>query len=82
MGKSLEERDKTLPRSVLKKTNSCLCASMGKFGYCEEAAGIVPGIHATSCVCRIGELQETLLSLGRKKNGNYSEAKTSWDLDG
>ncbi|XP_072786352.1 lysosomal cobalamin transporter ABCD4 isoform X5 [Taeniopygia guttata] len=30
---------------------------------------------------RIGELQETLLSLGRKKNGNYSEAKTSWDLD-
>ncbi|XP_064514756.1 lysosomal cobalamin transporter ABCD4 isoform X2 [Pseudopipra pipra] len=31
---------------------------------------------------RIGELQETLLSLGRKKNGNYSEAKTSWDLDG
>ncbi|XP_077036593.1 lysosomal cobalamin transporter ABCD4 isoform X1 [Agelaius phoeniceus] len=31
---------------------------------------------------RIGELQETLLSLGRKENGNYSEAKTSWDLDG
>ncbi|XP_063255056.1 lysosomal cobalamin transporter ABCD4 isoform X4 [Prinia subflava] len=31
---------------------------------------------------RIGELQETLLSLGRKKNGNYSEAKASWDLDG
>ncbi|KAM7108548.1 lysosomal cobalamin transporter ABCD4 isoform 2-T2 [Ciconia maguari] len=30
---------------------------------------------------RIGELQETLLSLGRKKNGNYSEAKASWDLD-
>ncbi|XP_030307442.1 ATP-binding cassette sub-family D member 4 isoform X5 [Calypte anna] len=30
---------------------------------------------------RIGELQETLLSLGRKKN-NYSEAKTSWDSDG
>ncbi|XP_057881835.1 lysosomal cobalamin transporter ABCD4 isoform X3 [Melospiza georgiana] len=30
---------------------------------------------------RIGELQETLLSLGRKENGNYSEAKTSWDLD-
>ncbi|XP_051476471.1 lysosomal cobalamin transporter ABCD4 isoform X7 [Apus apus] len=30
---------------------------------------------------RIGELQETLLSLGRKKN-NYSEAKASWDLDG
>uniref|UniRef100_A0A8U7MDV6 ATP binding cassette subfamily D member 4 n=1 Tax=Corvus moneduloides TaxID=1196302 RepID=A0A8U7MDV6_CORMO len=30
---------------------------------------------------RIGELQETLLSLGRKKNGNYSEARTSWDLD-
>ncbi|KAF4788545.1 ATP-binding cassette sub-family D member 4 [Turdus rufiventris] len=30
---------------------------------------------------RIGELQETLLSLGRKKNSNYSEAKTSWDLD-
>lgn len=55
---------------------------MSKFGYSEEAAGIVPGIHAASCVCRIGELQETLLSLGRKKNGNYSEAKTSWDLDG
>ncbi|XP_074886311.1 lysosomal cobalamin transporter ABCD4 isoform X6 [Buteo buteo] len=31
---------------------------------------------------RIGELQETLLSLGRKKNNNYSEAKASWDLDG
>ncbi|XP_054256046.1 lysosomal cobalamin transporter ABCD4 isoform X2 [Indicator indicator] len=31
---------------------------------------------------RIGELQETLLSLGRKKNDNYSEAKASWDLDG
>ncbi|KAM9290727.1 lysosomal cobalamin transporter ABCD4 isoform 2-T2 [Morus bassanus] len=31
---------------------------------------------------RIGELQETLLSLGRKKNANYSEAKASWDLDG
>ncbi|XP_075007666.1 lysosomal cobalamin transporter ABCD4 isoform X3 [Calonectris borealis] len=31
---------------------------------------------------RIGELQETLLSLGRKKNGNYSETKASWDLDG
>uniref|UniRef100_A0A8C5X0D2 ATP binding cassette subfamily D member 4 n=1 Tax=Malurus cyaneus samueli TaxID=2593467 RepID=A0A8C5X0D2_9PASS len=31
---------------------------------------------------RIGELQETLLSLGRKKNDNYSEAKTSWDLEG
>nr|XP_025976143.1 ATP-binding cassette sub-family D member 4 isoform X4 [Dromaius novaehollandiae] len=30
---------------------------------------------------RIGELQETLLSLGRKKNANYSEAKDSWDLD-
>ncbi|XP_064920022.1 lysosomal cobalamin transporter ABCD4 isoform X1 [Columba livia] len=30
---------------------------------------------------RIGELQETLLSLGRKKNDNYSEAKASWDLD-
>ncbi|KAM9380863.1 LOW QUALITY PROTEIN: lysosomal cobalamin transporter ABCD4 [Phaethornis superciliosus] len=29
---------------------------------------------------RIGELQETLLSLGRKKN-NYSEAKTSWDSE-
>ncbi|NXS01272.1 ABCD4 protein, partial [Oxylabes madagascariensis] len=67
---------------VSKKINSCLCRSMGKFGYCEKAAGIIPGIHATSCVCRIGELQETLLCLGRKKNGNYSEAKTSWDLDG
>ncbi|XP_052638670.1 lysosomal cobalamin transporter ABCD4 isoform X9 [Harpia harpyja] len=31
---------------------------------------------------RIGELQETLLSLGRKKNNSYSEAKASWDLDG
>ncbi|NWU98752.1 ABCD4 protein, partial [Upupa epops] len=31
---------------------------------------------------RIGELQETLLSLGGKKNGKHSEAKTSWDLDG
>ncbi|XP_035757966.1 lysosomal cobalamin transporter ABCD4 isoform X1 [Egretta garzetta] len=31
---------------------------------------------------RIGELQETLLNLGRKKNDNYSEAKASWDLDG
>ncbi|XP_075281664.1 lysosomal cobalamin transporter ABCD4 isoform X2 [Opisthocomus hoazin] len=31
---------------------------------------------------RIGELQESLLSLGRKKSGNYSEAKASWDLDG
>ncbi|XP_047915775.1 lysosomal cobalamin transporter ABCD4 isoform X3 [Anser cygnoides] len=30
---------------------------------------------------RIGELQETLLSLGRRKNENYSEAKASWDLD-
>uniref|UniRef100_A0A8B9QQX0 ATP binding cassette subfamily D member 4 n=1 Tax=Apteryx owenii TaxID=8824 RepID=A0A8B9QQX0_APTOW len=30
---------------------------------------------------RIGELQETLLSLGRKKKANYSEAKDSWDLD-
>ncbi|XP_061319560.1 lysosomal cobalamin transporter ABCD4 isoform X2 [Pezoporus flaviventris] len=30
---------------------------------------------------RIGELQETLLSLGRKKSGNHSEAKASWDLD-
>ncbi|XP_075610007.1 lysosomal cobalamin transporter ABCD4 isoform X7 [Balearica regulorum gibbericeps] len=30
---------------------------------------------------RIGELQETLLSLGRKKKDNYSEAKASWDLD-
>nr|XP_009669190.1 PREDICTED: ATP-binding cassette sub-family D member 4 isoform X2 [Struthio camelus australis] len=30
---------------------------------------------------RIGELQETLLSLGRKKNANYSEVKASWDLD-
>ncbi|XP_040984451.1 lysosomal cobalamin transporter ABCD4 isoform X8 [Aquila chrysaetos chrysaetos] len=30
---------------------------------------------------RIGELQETLLSLGRKKNNSYSEAKASWDLD-
>ncbi|XP_053923698.1 lysosomal cobalamin transporter ABCD4 isoform X4 [Cuculus canorus] len=31
---------------------------------------------------RIGELQETLLSLGRKKNASYLEAKASWDLDG
>ncbi|XP_064005609.1 lysosomal cobalamin transporter ABCD4 isoform X4 [Pogoniulus pusillus] len=31
---------------------------------------------------RIGELQETLLSLGSKKPNNYSEAKASWDLDG
>ncbi|XP_069639999.1 lysosomal cobalamin transporter ABCD4 isoform X5 [Haliaeetus albicilla] len=31
---------------------------------------------------RIGELQETLLSLGRKKNNSYSEVKASWDLDG
>lgn len=54
---------------------------MEKVGYCEEAVGVVPGIHATSCLSRIGELQETLLSLGRKKNDNYSEAKTSWDLD-
>ncbi|XP_026705704.1 ATP-binding cassette sub-family D member 4 isoform X2 [Athene cunicularia] len=30
---------------------------------------------------RIGELQETLLSLGRKRNDNYTEAKASWDLD-
>ncbi|EOA99954.1 ATP-binding cassette sub-family D member 4, partial [Anas platyrhynchos] len=30
---------------------------------------------------RIGELQETLLSLGRRKNENYSEAKAGWDLD-
>ncbi|NXA31746.1 ABCD4 protein, partial [Eudromia elegans] len=30
---------------------------------------------------RIGELQETLLSLGRKKPTNYSEAKDNWDLD-
>ncbi|NWX17971.1 ABCD4 protein, partial [Aegotheles bennettii] len=30
---------------------------------------------------RIGELQETLLSLGRKKS-NFSEGKASWDLDG
>ncbi|POI29537.1 hypothetical protein CIB84_006713 [Bambusicola thoracicus] len=29
---------------------------------------------------RIGELQETLLSLGRRENENYSEAK-SWDSD-
>lgn len=77
-----------LPTSVLKKkqkTNQLLVCKHGqvwKFGYCEEAAGVVPGFHATSCVSRIGELQETLLSLGRKKNGNYSEAKTSWDLDG
>lgn len=55
---------------------------MGKFGYCEEAAEVLPDSRATSCVSRIGELQETLLSLGRKENGNYSEAKTSWDLDG
>lgn len=85
MGTSLEERavqNKTLPRSVLKKSQTCCsCASMGKFGYREEAAGVVPGFHTTSCMSRIGELQETLLSLGRKENGNYSEAKTSWDLD-
>ncbi|NWS69717.1 ABCD4 protein, partial [Crotophaga sulcirostris] len=31
---------------------------------------------------RIGELQETLLSLGRKENANYLETKASWDLDG
>ncbi|XP_069714598.1 lysosomal cobalamin transporter ABCD4 isoform X4 [Phaenicophaeus curvirostris] len=31
---------------------------------------------------RIGELQETLLSLGRKKNAGYLEAKACWDLDG
>lgn len=37
---------------------------------------------ATSCLSRIGELQETLLSLGSKKPNNYSEAKASWDLDG
>ncbi|XP_065493064.1 lysosomal cobalamin transporter ABCD4 isoform X4 [Caloenas nicobarica] len=30
---------------------------------------------------RIGELQETLRNLGRKRNDNYSEAKASWDLD-
>lgn len=54
---------------------------MDKVGYCEVAAGVVPGIHAASCLSRIGELQETLLSLGRKKNDNYSEAKASWDLD-
>lgn len=55
---------------------------MDRFGYCEEAAGVVPGIYSTSCLSRIGELQETLLNLGRKKNDNYSEAKASWDLDG
>lgn len=45
-----------------------------------RSTGVAPGIHGTSCLSRIGELQETLLSLGRRENESYSEAK-AWDSD-